>query len=188
MDRLTQEEPVEVIDLWACKLAREVAPEEGDLAPFWAQAYAAGGAARKELYAATGTTIGGFLADGIAPVLPIVFQALSSVSAALVSALASRYAADFLGCVKNGLTVLEINQQAGQSPLRAAKPPAAQVAIPAAEPYAPLKRLVETMGRELRAQGLGEDQCDLVTFRTLKVLLEEPQGGSQFVQEITASR
>ena len=180
-----------VLDVWAHKLAEEVAPQESDLAPLWVQAFAEGGAARRELYASAGATAGGFLPGVATPVLPVVLQALSGVAAAIVPALASKYAADFLGCVKNGLTVMELNQRAKQSPLHnrpSAAGPAPQPAIPSGDTYAPLKRLVEAMGRELRAQGLSEEQCDLVTFRALKALLEEPQGAAQFVQQLSSAR
>ena len=109
-----------VLDVWAHKLAEEVAPQESDLASLWVRAFAEGGAARRELYASAGATAGGFLPGVATPVLTMVLRALSGVAAAIVPALASRYAADLLGCVKNGLASLSLRYAPAEIRLRAA--------------------------------------------------------------------
>ncbi len=82
------------------------------------------------------------------------------------------------------LSVAEVRakvQAAGVAGASAAVPVAA---IPAGAGYAPLKRVIDTMAGELQAQGLSADQSDLVTFRVLRQLLDQPQDAAQFVGQL----
>ena len=97
---------------WSVRLAHEVAPEEADLAPLWAEAFIAGGQARSDVRAAGSSAVGGFGAEGVAAVMPVVLQAMAGSAGMVMSALASRHAGDFLGCVKNGLSLLELRDRA----------------------------------------------------------------------------
>lgn len=173
---------------WSVKLAHEVAPEEADLAPLWAEAFVAGGREREDLRAAGGSAVGGFGAEGIAAVMPVVFQALAASAGVVMSALASRHAGDFLGCVKNGLALLELRDRAEKA---AGKPKDAEAdppGVPGEATYEPLRRVIRAMGHELRASGMDDDRSDIITFRVLRTLLEEPQGAEGFVQEVAAAR
>jgi len=173
---------------WSVRLAHEVAPEEADLAPLWAEAFVAGGRERDDLRAAGGSAVGGFGAEGIAAVMPVVFQALAASAGVVMSALASRHAGDFLGCVKNGLALLELR---GRAEKAAGKPKDAEAdppGVPGEATYEPLRRVIRAMGHELRASGMDDDRSDIITFRVLRTLLEEPQGAEGFVQEVAAAR
>lgn len=174
---------------WSVRLAREVAPEEVDLAPLWAEAFVAGGRERRDLHAEASSAVGGFGAEGMAAVMPAVLQALSASAGFVMSALASRYAGDFLGCVKNGLSLIELRNRAEKAldpekgEAGAADPPG----VPPGATYEPLRRVVRTMGQELRASGLDDDRSDLITFRVLQKLLGEPKDAGEFVQEVAAA-
>lgn len=161
---------------WSVRLAREVAPEEVELAPLWAEAFAAGGRARRDVRAAGSSAVGGFGAEGVAAVMPVVLQALTASAGVVMSALASRHAGDFLGCVKNGLSLLELRNRAEKAAEK-----------PDEEAYEPLRRVIRVVGRELRTAGMDDDRSDLITFRVLRTLLEEPKGAGEFVQDVAAA-
>jgi hypothetical protein len=168
---------------WAERLAREVAPDEQELAPLMAEAYAAGGAARAELFARNDPVPGGFGAGEMGTVIPLVFQSMVAAAPLLLSALSSNIVGDLLGCVKTGLSMAEVRAkaQSARGAVALSGAGAAVATVPAAAAYAPLKRVIDTMAGELQAQGLSADQSDLITFRVLRQLLDQPQDAAQFV-------
>jgi hypothetical protein len=52
------------------------------------------------------------------------------------------------------------------------------------DPYAPLKRTVAVVSRELEAAPLSQDERDLIVYRVLLALLEEPGEATQFVDAL----
>lgn len=177
---------------WAVLLAREVAPEEEELAPLMAEAFAAGGEARAELFATSGAVPGGFSVGDVPTVVPLVLQSLAAAAPVLLGALSSSVVGDLLGCIKTGLSVAEVRAKAdatltaGAARGAASAMPAA-AAVPEGAGYAPLKRVIDTMSSELQSQGLNADQSDLVTLRVLRRLLEQPQDAAQFVGQLSGT-
>lgn len=169
-----------ILEEWSVKVAREVAPAEEDLAPELADAFVQGGRAKRDLFSRSGSLVGGFAAGETLALLPVVYQAVSTAAPVLVAVLTAKPLVDFLGCIKTGLTVSELGlklSSRGQD--QASKP-----AIPTDQSYVPLRRAVDVLQSELRRSGLGENEADLVTFRVLKVFLEDPRGALQFVQAL----
>jgi hypothetical protein len=158
--------------MWVTTLANEVAPAEAALAPMLMDAFVAGGQAREDVLSRNGRVGGGFDAQDGFLILPLVLQSLAVAAPAVIRALQSSLVGDMLGAAKNVLAVIELRLKAGAlKPRKQAKrkqPPVID------EVFAPLSEVIETMSKELRAAGLGEDQSDAITFRTLKVLLEHP--------------
>ena len=73
---------------WATKIALEVDPDNAALAPMMLDAYVQGGAKRKQLFEST-AEVGGFLAEGMTPLLALSFVALSLIGNELMRLLAS---------------------------------------------------------------------------------------------------
>jgi hypothetical protein len=167
---------------WAIRLAEEVAPDEAELAPTIAEAFMAGGKDRQELFAAGRSTVGGFASGAVIVILPYLFQALSMLGPLLMTALSSDLSAKFLEFITNAIKMIHTLNE----PKSAATPPP----IPVDPMYAPLRQIVTAMGLELRTAGLSNEQADLVTFRVLRLLLEQPQQATQLVQQVigTGSR
>lgn len=176
-----------VIEAWSVRLAEEVAPDEVDLAPLMAEAFRAGGKAREELFHSSERALGGFAPGDVVSVMPPVYQSIFAAAPLLIAVLSSDAVKGCLDAIKNALTVIELRMRAQKaaSPSSETTP---KPTMPPGDAYAPLRRIIETMRTELESSGLSDEQVDIVTFRALKALLEEPQGATQFVQELAGSR
>jgi hypothetical protein len=161
---------------WAEHFAREVIPEEAELAAPMAMAYAAGGTARKELFdrRAEGT-LGGFGAGGVALVMPWLLQAIHRGSTLLLALLSSKLVGDLVACVRN---VLELIQSGRSQAATGAIPPASSL-------YVPLRQVIDVMGNELRASGIEGNQADVITLRAIKSMLENPREAEQLVRGLS---
>jgi hypothetical protein len=189
--------PMTVLHDWSVKLAQEVAPAEAELAPLMAEAYAEGGESRRELFAESDSALGGFIPGGAGAVMPAVMDAVSTTAPVLVGALASRWAGEFLVCLKSCLEIVEVKYKADKARAdavpaaeeeRGAEVPVAQVvqgSVPADATYMPLRRLIDGMSQGLQAQGMDPDQADLMTLRVLRTMFQEPQGAGEFVGQLS---
>jgi hypothetical protein len=174
-----------IVAEWSIRLAHEVAPDEIELAPLIAQAFIEGGEARRELFAKSGNMLGGFSAGDVATIMPFALRAVSFAGLGIASLLTSPLLVEFLACIKGALTIQETrlrvknreNQPQAGSPL-------GEPLIPPRDIYKPLREITEVIGRELRGSGIGDDHSDLLTFRILKALMEDPKGASEFVQQL----
>jgi len=168
-----------LVNDWSVRIAEEIAPDEVELAPILADAFMAGGKERKELFAKGGSTVGGFGSGAMAIVLPYILQALWMLGQPLFTILASDSITKFFECVTNAIKLLQT--------VKEQKAKIAQPLIPSENLYAPLHEIIKVMGKELKTAGLNKDQADLVTFRVLKLMLEQPQQATLFVQQLTRS-
>jgi hypothetical protein len=50
--------------------------------------------------------------------------------------------------------------------------------------YGPLKRVMDTVSNELESSGLPPEQCDLIAYKVLRVMLEDPSDAAEFTKEI----
>lgn len=173
------------LDEWAVTLAHAAAPDEVDFAPAMAEAYAKGGAARRELLAEASSTPGGFGA-GDAPVFAYLLSGLGSAASALRDILENHeLVKNMLTAVTVGLTVVDFRlklKKAKQAERQPVETPEGTAINP--EVAVKLSRLIDTMRAELKKSGLDEDACDLVTFRTMKALLSQPNSARAFVDEL----
>lgn len=165
------------VEEWSIRLAQEVAPDEAELAPMMAQAFIAGGQKRRDLFARS-SAVGAFGGADLIGLMPLLYSSLAALGDPLVGTLTSSAVGGFLDCVKTSLTLVELRQKT--QALR--RPPGMSGArIPEDPPFAPLRGVVESLLRELQRSGLPEDRAELVTFRVLRALLEEPQAAPRFV-------
>jgi hypothetical protein len=52
---------------------------------------------------------------------------------------------------------------------------------PGENPYLPFKKAAQTLSREMQAAGVAADQSELITYRVLMALCEDPEGAGKFV-------
>ena len=193
-----------LIDDWSVRIAQAVAPQETVLAPTWARAYIEGGKAREQLYTRSSSTVGAFGAGEVSAIMPVVFHVLSVVAPALIAILMSEKTGLLLDNVKKARELIQSTkkpatpqqgkpqqpgqpQQPQQSQGSAEEPVPAPAALPPGDAYAPLRRLVEVMSEQLRQAGMDDSSRKLITYEVLEVLLSEPQGGTRYVQKLSAS-
>jgi hypothetical protein len=184
---------------WATRLALEVAPEEAELAPAWAAAYARGGRDRRDLLDAP-HFLGAFGAESLTSTMPAVLSALALVAPLLVNLFSSRTVTETIGAVKNAFSLMEVREKnrgrstpptqlaggttGGANPDTAASH--SEPLIPMRDVYAPLRQTVNALTQELQKAGLADERAEIISFRVLRVLLEEPKGASEFVTHLAA--
>ncbi|MDQ2741686.1 MAG: hypothetical protein M3Z66_05245 [Chloroflexota bacterium] len=190
------------VEEWAVRLAAEVAPNEVDRAPEWAEAFVAGGEARHDLLARSrGKATRGMLVDPV--ILPFVLQAVSHAGPKLIGMVTLGNIGETLALAYHTLGLKEIVKGThGESLLSTAElasAPGAAAALtgtrssdgqPPAPPPADdrlqlIQSVIETMTKELRATRLSRDECDLMTFRVIKSLLDDPPSATNFVQAVS---
>jgi hypothetical protein len=165
----------EMMDRWAKRIAVEIDPDREALAPMMLKAYMRGGRDRKQLFECA-PTLGGVLPDGGASLLPYAFLALGWVATGLTqlcSAGGLSVLSDLLSCGKNLLELVKIrkvqSEETGSSRGRD-------------EMLSGLHHILEEVQQGLEKQGLPTEQCELVSYRVMKVLLQEPAEAAQLVQ------
>jgi hypothetical protein len=165
---------MDVLNRWATTLAAAADPSEVDLAPDIVAAYLAGGEAKAELFQQADTSIAGGFGPGSAiALLPWILNGIAAAAKGILSLLTSPETGNILGMVKD---MLDIRKELA---------PAEKLAqLPPTEPYIALKRVIDTVGDELRAAGLEAQAADLITFRVLNALLEDPQGTATFIEHL----
>jgi hypothetical protein len=166
-----------VVHEWSVRLANEIAPDEVALAPILTEAFLRGGQDREELFSKSESVMGAFGFADMATVLPLVLSGIALVSPQLVNTLGSSLVSNYLACIKNALSLFEISKRSSAVPAR--------LQLPADDSYMPLRQIADAVYNELRKNGrLSEEKCAVISFRVLKVLLEEPRGASSFVREV----
>lgn len=162
-----------IADQWARKIAVEIDPAYEPLAPMYLEAYLCGGKKRRQLFEQV-AMVGGVTGDGGISLLPYAFAALSAIAAQLANLCSSgglNILRDLLACWKNWLELVQV---------KAAVPPT-QVPEKHHGALASLKRVLETVQRGLEQQGLSPEQSELVTYRVMKALLQEPDDAAQLL-------
>jgi hypothetical protein len=172
----------DLVTQWATKLAQATAPDEIFLAPAIASAYLEGGEKRAVLFKQEDTNLAGAFGPGtVAALLPWILRGIVTASTWFSELLTSDEFGKALTVVKD---TVELSEKFKPEDDKATSPQAAIEALPDVAPYTSLKRIMDVMGAELRSAGIPEDQADLITFRVLNSLLEEPQSANQFVQQL----
>lgn len=160
--------------IWAKRIAQEVEPEQEDLAPMMMAAYLRGGKERKQLFE-NKSELGGFLPDGGLSLLPFAYLAVVKLADLLVAfyqAGGLRVITDLLEAWKSWLEVAKERHSATSHTATSAD---------RAEPLLSLRRVLDEIQGTLHAQGLPQEQCELVSYRVMKALLKEPAGAAEFV-------
>jgi len=164
---------MDILDTWSIKIAEEAAPDEVDLAPIMAQAFVKGGNARAELFKQeTKGALGGFGAGQMVAIFPCILKGLA-VAAPILAAVLSA-ASNITDIVSIAKDLVDLKKS-----LKKESPEAA-----ADNPYAALKRAMDAVSMELKGRSMSQDQSDLIVFRVVKALLEDPAGATQFLRTI----
>ena len=168
-------------DLWAIRIAEEVAPDEVDLAPTMARAFIRGGKDKRDLFRRSKDAVpGAFGAELGMALFPQILEALQyvqDVGPALSEFFTSTKDAwaganSFIGALNVLLTIGSRHERKS-----------VEEALPD-DPYGPLKSVIAVMSKELQSSGLSSEQADLITFRVLRTMLENPSGAAEFTEEI----
>lgn len=164
----------ETLSKLAKRIAIEIDPEYEALAPMMLEAYMRGGRERRQLFE-TAPTLGGIMPDGGASILPYAFLALSWVVTQLMRLSNSggvRTLSDFLSLWKN---CLELVKDLKTQNKEAIAPEGRSEALVG------LRRILDEVQKTLERQGLPKEQSELVGYRVMKVLLQEPVEAAKFV-------
>lgn len=168
---------MDINETWATKIAQEVTPEEIDIAPLMAQAFINGGQERDDLFRkAKGGTLGAFGVGDVSALIPWILKSIADAATAIYVLLSSGVLEKFLSAIKDLLSIHDSLARKKQSE-----------SLPD-NPYAPLRRVVSAISKGLEEAKIPEDQRDLITYRILRVLLEDPQGAAVFVKNVEAKR
>jgi hypothetical protein len=171
----------DVVSVWSIRIAEEAAPDEVDLAPIMAQAYIRGGKEREELLRQSGGGVhGAFGAEIAIALFPAILSAIEVVGPHLVSFLKgvtisaqdSYYFAGALNALVSIGSHFRRKKEAESLP---------------DDRYAPLKYISDALTDELRKAGVEGDQADLITFRVLRKMMEDPSGATEFTNEVAKS-
>lgn len=165
----------EVLSKWAKLIAAEVEPEREALAPMMLEAYLHGGRARRQLFK-NAPTLGGILPDGGISLLPFAYLAFTTVVAGLTkiyNAGGLQFLTDLLSVWKNLLEIVKMRKSVREE---------AHTVTRETDPLLLLRRTMEEVQQILERQGLPTEQCELVSFRVMKVLLQEPAEAVQLVR------
>lgn len=159
---------------FSIKIAEEAVPDEVELAPIMTQAYLTGGREREELFQQPGSGLpGGFGAENIGTVFPWVLNGIGLAAPAILSLVSSGpLLKDLLSVVKDLISVHDTLKRREKKDKLPEKP------------YAPLKQTMDIISTELQNTQLPPDERDLIAYRILRRLLEEPTNAAEFVQAV----
>jgi hypothetical protein len=175
---------MDLISEWATKIAEEATPDEVDLAPIMAHAFIRGGRDREEMFRRSKDAVpGGFGPEfGVAlfPEILATIQHLQDVGPTLSEFFTSTKdawagASSFMSALN---ILLTIGNRADRKEQAEALPD---------DPYGPLKNVLASMSQELQDSGVSPEKADLITYRVLRAMLEEPSGAAQFAKRIEAA-
>ncbi|MDQ7858492.1 MAG: hypothetical protein QN174_03180 [Armatimonadota bacterium] len=172
---------VQIVELWAEKIALEVAPGEAELAAMYAHAFVAGGSRRADLFRrAPGGPPGAFGPAGVPALTPLVLQAVQDYAPGLLVVLSSGYAERAVRVIRDLLGIRDSLASKGSKSSSGKAAPAS--------PLAPVKDFMDTLTRELQAANLSREQSEVIAYRVLRAMLEEPAEAARFVQHVAAVR
>lgn len=162
----------ETVTAIALKIAEAAAPDEIDLAPLMVQAFIQDGPEKEELFKREqGSLAGGFGPGGFMAIFPWILKGLGQ-HGPLIYKILTTDVADLLGLLNDLLDIPDkLNRQQKIE------------ALPA-DPYQPLKTVIDTVSQELVEAGLSQDESDLITFRVMRALLDTPQDSRIFIKAI----
>jgi hypothetical protein len=161
-----------LIENIAFKIANEAVPDEIDLASEMTYAFMEGGEAKKELFQNTeGSLPGAFGTGEILVLFPLILKALSS-SAPLIWTLLNSNILELPSVINECIEIHKnLNNREKKDLL-------------SDDPYKPLKIVITTVSAELQSTGLPQEQCDLVTYKVMRALLDCPSDSAIFIQKL----
>ncbi len=183
----------DIVNTWALKIAEEAAPDEVDLAPTMAQAYISGGRDREDLFREAGGVQGAFGAEGVVILFPYVLEAIQVAGPYLLGFLGSMssfftsaqptigVAAQLLGAANTLLTITGFRKREEK---KQSLPEENEELVRFKDHYEEFQKISALLRGELQKKGIDEDQADLISYRLLKVMLEEPVGAARFSEEV----
>lgn len=171
---------MELLDVWAVKIAEEVAPDEVDLAPLMAHAFVGGGKDKEELFHRRGGAVqGAFGPEFATAIFPGILLAIQHYGPDLQQTfdLASSltgsgyYVAGAIG------TIIGIRGRRNREEKKETLIEDSQI-----------RQLHSKITEEVsRIPNLEEDQADLIAYRLLRVMFQDPKEASQFTEKIEGS-
>lgn len=175
----------DLLPAWSERLAARVAPDEVELAPDVAAAYAAGGVARRDLLAGPRADPGAFGA-GLPLVLPLVLDALGQCYE-----VARAFLADpaVNSTIATGSLLVAVQQQMRGR----AVPPRAEEPRPAAAPDGAeaAERAMATLAAvadRLTRHGVDADRAAALAADVVRALAEDPPGATGFLDALHGPR
>ncbi len=166
----------EIMMAIALKLAEDAVPDEVDLAPIMVQAFVEGGKEREELFKREqGSVVGGFGSGGLIALFPWILKAIAQNGPFLYELLTT----DVSDLVSLLNSTLDLRNKISASQKIKSLPD---------NPYQPLKIVMQTVSAELQVSGLPEDQCDLITYRVIRALLENPKNSTVFIKTLEGGK
>ncbi|MDN5749929.1 MAG: hypothetical protein L0H64_15665 [Pseudonocardia sp.] len=160
---------------WSERLARRVAPDEIDLAPDLAVAYATGGADRRALFDGPRADPGAFGA-GAAMFLPVVFDALAASYTVVKGFLGDPAVGSLLATAS--LVAAVRSRRAGTGAPRT-NPPGEDAEVARRADAA-----VEEVRSQLEAKGAPSDLAADAAVSAVGVLAEDPAGAMLFLDDL----
>jgi hypothetical protein len=168
---------MDIVHTWSEKLAKEVAPDEVDLAPLIADAFVKGGKDRKELFQHTKDgVLGAFNPGEVFIIFPLLLQAIATAAPILYKVLSSGAINNFLSLMKDAISLKEGLQRQKKMELSSEGE------------YEQLGKAIKVLSDTLQSSGLTQDQRDLITYRVLKAFLEDPQEALPFLRKVTEKK
>jgi hypothetical protein len=165
-----------IVDAVALKIAEEATPDEIDLAPTMVQAFIQGGKEKAELFKREqGSVVGGFGPGGLIALFPWILKALAQ-NGPFIYQLLTTDVSDLVSLLNS---TLDLRDKISDSQKIKSLPD---------NPYQPLKVVMQTVSAELKVSGLPEDQCDLITYRVIRALLENPEDSTVFIKTLEGGK
>jgi hypothetical protein len=183
----------DTVSKWAKKLAEEATPDEVDLAPIMAQAYISGGKEREELFRQSGGVQGAFGAETVVILFPYILDAIQAAGPYLLNFLGSISGffagaqpviggtSQLLGAIN---TLLAITHFSKREEKKQSLPHENQELARFKERYEEFQSISTLLREELLRKGIDEDEADLISYRILKAMLEDPSRAAQFTEEV----
>ena len=156
------------------EIAAGVAPAEVLLAPVVVDTFLAGGKKQRDLFAASSDQLGGFGVAGITALFPTIIGAISLAGPAILALLNSPAVKDGVGVLQTLLKLREKNN----SPSPAAQAPHHATVVAAAA----------ALTDELQKLGVDADKRDAIAYRTLIVLLSQPEPAERLVTALANAK
>jgi hypothetical protein len=169
---------MDTLDLWALRIAEEVAPDEVDLAPAMVQAFVRGGRDRRDLFRQPRESVPGAFGPELVIVLfPLILETIEKVGPALMGFFTTTKDAwaganSFIGAIN---VLLTIGSRTGRKKTAETLPD---------NPYGPMKDVITIMSQELESSGVPPEQADAIILRVLRRMLEDPSGAAEFVEKV----
>ena len=160
------------VDDWATNLALAAAPGEVDLAADMAAAYVAGGRDRAQLFQDYGSTPASFDAGVVLTVFPAVLSAVVAVGTTFVQ---------LLDVPEKITSLLTLWDAVHERLARRRETPAENAPSGTDHTYRTLVSLLETFQAELSKAGLDPDRSELIAYRAIRCLLDNPEGTREFL-------